>query len=178
SIPRVELSESISTYQYSLIGRLDLQKIKLVTIQAYARTNWKIKGTCKLIPIGKGFFIIKLESEEDKIYIWSRGPWMVEQMPMRLIPWNPFFSVDRHCNSNALIWCKFPGLPIEMWSKKIIMSLRKTLGTPIQLDHATRNQDYEYHADMLVDIDLSKPIPDHILLEVEGNIIKQEVLLH
>ncbi|KAF6134864.1 hypothetical protein GIB67_002265 [Kingdonia uniflora] len=104
---------------------------------------------------------------------------MVEQIPMRLMPWNPFFLVDRHYNSNALIWCKFHRLPIEMWSKKIIMLLGKTLGTPIQLDHSTRNQDYGYHANVLVDIDLSKPIPDHILLEVENNIInKQEVLLH
>ncbi|KAF6149193.1 hypothetical protein GIB67_026049 [Kingdonia uniflora] len=118
------------------------------TVQAYSRTNWKIKGTCKLIPICKRFFIIKLESEEDKIYIWNRGLWMVEQMPMRLMPWNPFFSVDRHCNSNALIWCKFPGLPIEMWIKQIIMSLGKTLGTPIQLDHSTQNQDYGYHVNL------------------------------
>ncbi|KAF6159394.1 hypothetical protein GIB67_032165 [Kingdonia uniflora] len=90
-IPREELSDCISTYKFSLIGRLDLLKIKFATVQEYANTHWKTKGPCKLIPIGKGFFIVKSESKEDKIYIWSRGPWMVEQMPMRLMPWNPFF---------------------------------------------------------------------------------------
>ncbi|KAF6139172.1 hypothetical protein GIB67_023225 [Kingdonia uniflora] len=58
------------------------------------------------------------------------------------------------------------------------MSLGNTLGTPIQMDHFPSNQDYGYHANVLVDIDLSQPIPDHILLEIEENIIKQELLLH
>ncbi|KAF6172691.1 hypothetical protein GIB67_042014 [Kingdonia uniflora] len=97
---------------------------------------------------------------------------------MRITPWNPNFSIDKHNNTNALIWYKFQGFPMELWSHKIVMSLGKTLGTPIHLDHSTMNKVCGYNACVLVDIDLSKSIPKKVLIEVEGEIINQEVILH
>ncbi|KAF6172821.1 hypothetical protein GIB67_034673 [Kingdonia uniflora] len=178
SIPAGEVAIGESQFKYSLIGRLDLQKVKFTDFQEYARNKWKISGQCKLIPLGKGFFIIKLDNEIDKIYVWSHGPWIVKKMPMRLMPWSPFFSVENHKNTNALIWCKFLGLPSELWSPKIVLSLGKTLGTPIQLDQSTLNHDYGYHASVLVDIVLSQPIPNHVFIDIEGKMINQEIILH
>ncbi|KAF6163833.1 hypothetical protein GIB67_016173 [Kingdonia uniflora] len=80
-------------------------------------------------------------------------------------------------NTNNLIWYKFLGLPSELWSQKIAMSLGKTLGTPIHLDRSIINHDYGYHASVLVDIDLSNPIPNHVFIDVEGKLINQEILL-
>ncbi|KAF6162539.1 hypothetical protein GIB67_003085 [Kingdonia uniflora] len=108
----------------------------------------------------------------------GQGPWMVENMPMRLMPWSPLFSADNHQNINALIWCKFLGFPSELWSSKIVRSLGKTLGTPKHLDRSTVNHDYGYHASLLVDIDLSKLIPNHAFIDVEGKLINQEILLY
>ncbi|KAF6175855.1 hypothetical protein GIB67_003343 [Kingdonia uniflora] len=99
-------------------------------------------------------------------------------MPMCLMPWSLLFSADNHHNTNALIWCKFPGLPSELWSQKIVMSLGNILGTPIHLDRSTINHDYGYHASILVDIDLSTPISNHTFIDVEGKPILQEILLY
>ncbi|KAF6135040.1 hypothetical protein GIB67_014089 [Kingdonia uniflora] len=173
-----EVVIGVSQFNYSLIGRLDLQKVKFIDVQKCARNKWKISGQCKLIPLGKGFFITKLDNEIDKIYVWSHGPWIVEKMSMRLMPRSLFFSVDNHKNTNALIWCKFSGLPSELWSLKIILSLGKTLGTPIQVDQSTLNHDYRYYASVLVDIDLSQSIPNHVFIHIEGKMINQEIILH
>ncbi|KAF6136565.1 hypothetical protein GIB67_016021 [Kingdonia uniflora] len=86
SIPAGEAAIGVSQFKYSLIDRLDLQKVKFTDVQEYARNKWKISGQYKLIPLGKGFFIIKLGNKNDKIFIWSHGPWIVEKMPMRLMP--------------------------------------------------------------------------------------------
>ncbi|KAF6173912.1 hypothetical protein GIB67_039863 [Kingdonia uniflora] len=99
-------------------------------------------------------------------------------MPMRLMPWNSLFTPEKHSNSNALILYKFPGFPIKLWSQKIVMSMGSTPGTPIHLDQSTINQEYGYHASVLVDIELSKPIPDHVLIDVEGKEIRQEVIMY
>ncbi|KAF6151396.1 hypothetical protein GIB67_012256 [Kingdonia uniflora] len=142
----------VSRFQFSFIGHLDLLKVKFEVVQEYARTQWKLSRYCKIVPLGKGFFIIKLDNESGKIHIWDQGPWMVEKIPMRLVPWSPLFLVDNHHNTNALIWCKFPGLPSELWSQKIVMSLGKTLGSPIHLDRSAINHDYGYQASVLVDM--------------------------
>ncbi|KAF6176943.1 hypothetical protein GIB67_027743 [Kingdonia uniflora] len=49
SIPAGEVAIGVSQFNYSLIGRLDLQKVKFTNVQEYARNKWKISGQCKLI---------------------------------------------------------------------------------------------------------------------------------
>ncbi|XP_026396869.1 uncharacterized protein LOC113291562 [Papaver somniferum] len=57
------------SWKYSLIGRLDLLRIKFVDASNMLLKQWKISGKCQLIPLGKRFFTIKLENEVDKNYI-------------------------------------------------------------------------------------------------------------
>ncbi|KAF6151440.1 hypothetical protein GIB67_020664 [Kingdonia uniflora] len=99
-------------------------------------------------------------------------------MPIRLMPWSPLLSAENHQNMNVLIWYKFRGLSSELWSLKIVMSLRKTLGILIHIDRSTINPDYGYLASVLVDIDQSKPILTHVFIDVEGKLINQEILLY
>lgn len=80
--PAIKLTNDIYTeylhqWKFSLIGRLDLSKIKLEEARDQLLSQWKIAGTVKLIPIGKGFFVIKINNEKDKIVIWSGANWKV-----------------------------------------------------------------------------------------------------
>lgn len=50
------------------------------------------------------------------------------------------------------------------------MVLGKGLGTPIGVDQRTINKEYGYFANVLVDIDLAKPVPDRIIIKEEGGI--------
>ncbi|KAF6170003.1 hypothetical protein GIB67_034395 [Kingdonia uniflora] len=122
-------------------------QVKFEAVQEYARTHWKLFRNCKLIPLGKCFFIIKLDNERDKTHIWGQGSWMVEKMPIHLMPWSPLFSANIHQNTNALIW-------------------------------STINHDYGYYASVLVDIYLSKSIPNYVFIDLEGKLTNQEILLY
>lgn len=48
------------------------------------------------------------------------------------------------------------------------MTLGKGLGTPIGVDQRTINREHGYFANVLVDIDLAKPVPDRINSKEEG----------
>lgn len=48
------------------------------------------------------------------------------------------------------------------------MTLGKGLGNPIGIDQGTLNREYGYFANVLVDIDLEKPIPDKVIIKEEG----------
>ncbi|XP_026411021.1 uncharacterized protein LOC113306280 [Papaver somniferum] len=68
-IPDEVIEDCLNEWRYSLIGKLDLVKLKMETVEASLRKQWIVKGKIKLIPLGKGFFIIKLDNEEDRSLI-------------------------------------------------------------------------------------------------------------
>ncbi|KAF6168855.1 hypothetical protein GIB67_041739 [Kingdonia uniflora] len=57
------------------------------------------------------------------------------------------------------------------------MSLGKTLGTPIQIDHSSSTMDFGYFAKVLVDIHLAVPFLNKILVEVDEGDFWQRVEL-
>ncbi|KAF6146644.1 hypothetical protein GIB67_008930 [Kingdonia uniflora] len=145
--------------------------------RAQAIALWQPKGTCRLIPVGKGYITIFLDNEEDRNKIWSGGPWVIGKQLLRLSPWSPFFDPEKQRNTHALVWVKFPGLGVEFWEVDTLMVLGRTLGTPIQVDHSSTTIEFGYFAKVLVEVDLADPIPKKILVEVEGGDFLQKVEL-
>ncbi|KAF6160146.1 hypothetical protein GIB67_016582 [Kingdonia uniflora] len=153
------------------------QKIPIQEARSKALDLWKLKGTCRLIPVGKGYITIFLDNEEDRNKIWSGGPWVIGKQLLRLSPWSPFFDPEKQKNTHALVWVKFPGLGVEFWEVDTLMALGRTLGTPIQINHSFATMDFRYFAKVLVDIDLAEPIPSKIVVEVEDGDFWQRVEL-
>lgn len=75
-LPAVNLTSimykhGLSQWNFSLIGRLDLNKFKLEEAKVQLLNQWNVEGEVKLIPIGRGFFVIKLDNEKSKTKIWA-----------------------------------------------------------------------------------------------------------
>ncbi|KAF6133894.1 hypothetical protein GIB67_040658 [Kingdonia uniflora] len=141
-VPIESHKRGLNRNRYNLVCRLDLQKISIMEAQAQAIDLWKPKGICILIPVEKGYIIIFLDSEEDRNKIWSGGPWVIGKQLLRFLPWSPFFDPEKHKNSHALVRVKFLGLGVEFWEVETLMSLGRTLSTPIQIDHSSSTMDF------------------------------------
>lgn len=63
---------------------------------------------------------------------------------------------------------RLKGLPYHCWSQNIILSLANSIGQPIKLDDITTAQRILTYARVLVNIDLSKPRPSAILVDLQG----------
>ncbi|KAF5187172.1 Ribonuclease h domain, partial [Thalictrum thalictroides] len=173
NIPSIKISQKafergISYCKFSLIGRLDFHNIKLEDVRRMAQSSWNPKGDWKIVPLGKGFFMIRLTCEEDFLQIWGGGPWKFGTQTLRLTKWDPEFDPDEQRSSQAMVWVKFPKLKQQFWDYEILMSMGKTLGAPIGIDKHTADREYGFFASILVEIDLAKPIPPQILVEVDG----------
>lgn len=90
-ISDVDIDYCINECRFSLIGRLDFQKNSLEVAGKSLKSQWRLKGDYQLIPLGKGFFVIKLENAEDKTHVWS-GFWEVETQSAKLRNWEPNFK--------------------------------------------------------------------------------------
>lgn len=133
-LPAIKLTKSmykngLNQRKFSLIGRLDLSKIKFEEARDQLFNQWKTEGEVKLIPIGKGFFLIKLENANDKIQIWS-SRWSSTQSE----DWEPRFNPEKHRTSLAKVWIKYMGLLLEYWTEENLLAMAKAFGKPIQVD--------------------------------------------
>ncbi|XP_026396167.1 uncharacterized protein LOC113290794 [Papaver somniferum] len=158
------IDDSIGEWEFSLIGRLDLVTLKFKIAESILRRKWKLKGHVQLIPLSKGYFIIKLDNEEDKLYIWA-GNWTVEEKNLTVRNWEPNFNPAAQKSTSAFVWVNFPSLSIEYWKEKIIMQMGKALGRPIKVDETTLKKEAGFYASVFVEIDLTKAIPSKIWVE-------------
>ncbi|XP_026419633.1 uncharacterized protein LOC113315587 [Papaver somniferum] len=150
-IPDEIIDESVNEWRFSLIGRLDFVKLKISVAETCLRKQWNLIGKCQFIPIGKGFFIIKLENKVDMKFVYE-GFWEVESQYLKLRYWERDFKPEQQKSSSAFVWMLFPGLSIEYWKEDILMSMGRAIGRPIQIDSTTLKREIGYYASILVEV--------------------------
>ncbi|XP_026378842.1 uncharacterized protein LOC113273316 [Papaver somniferum] len=173
-IPDEIIYESLKEWRFSLVGRLDLVHLKFSLAESVLRKQWKRKGSIQLIPIGKGFFIIKLDNEDDMKLIYE-GHWEVENQILSLRYWEKDFRPEFQKNSCAYVWVTFPGLSIDYWKESILMAIGKSFGRPIRIDETTMKKQAGFYASILVEIDLAKTIPNKVWVESKYGKFEQEL---
>ncbi|XP_026377960.1 uncharacterized protein LOC113272323 [Papaver somniferum] len=178
-IPSIELpnelfEKSLDPWRFSLIGRLNLHKIKFIDAAIILRNQWKLIRECKLIPLGRGFFTIKLDNATDRDYIKSQI-WEVTDQVLKVRNWVYNFRPASQRTSKAFVWMRFPGLGLEFWSESILFKICKEIGTPIKIDAATTKCDVRYCANVLVEVDFAFPIPNKVWIGTKYGGFFQEV---
>ncbi|XP_026383601.1 uncharacterized protein LOC113279106 [Papaver somniferum] len=134
-------------WRFSLIGRLDLLHLKFSDAVSNLKSQWKLEGQCKMIPLGKGFFTIKLDNERDQSYI-KAGKWEVLHQDL---------------------WIR---MDTQFSSRK-----SSALSDPVKVDEATLNFENGLYARVLVNIDLAKKVPHKLWIKTKFGGFMQDVML-
>ncbi|XP_042012197.1 uncharacterized protein LOC121760623 [Salvia splendens] len=93
---------------------------------------------------------------------------------MRVFKWSSDF--DAYCESPiAAIWCNLIGLPIHLFDQSALFAIGKLLGNPIQVDRATATKTRLSFARICIEIDITKPPPEEIILDLCGRELVQQV---
>ncbi|KAL5726131.1 hypothetical protein ACHQM5_009200 [Ranunculus cassubicifolius] len=116
---------------------------------------------------GKGFFMLRLDCRDDLVRIWAKA-WNFGGQVVRFTQWTPDFDPESQKVTNALVWVKFPGLKQQYWDYEILMRIGKGLGKPIGVDQKTISREFGFYALVLIDIDMSQPIPWTVNVKEEG----------
>lgn len=110
SVNKKAYEECLNICKHSLIGRVILTKgerpWKMTDLKNKLQEIWQL-ANWRLISLGKGYFHILLQSDEDRKTIWSRGPIPLKPGILRLQLWTPGFNPWRQKSNNAQIWVRF-----------------------------------------------------------------------
>ncbi|KAF9601234.1 hypothetical protein IFM89_017419 [Coptis chinensis] len=72
--------------------------------------------------------------------------------------------------THAMVLVKFLTLKQQYLDYEILMSMGRCIGYPIGLDKPTAEREFGFYASVLVDLDLSKHIPNQILVELPNGV--------
>ncbi|XP_026398985.1 uncharacterized protein LOC113294824 [Papaver somniferum] len=169
-------NDRCAAWRFSLIGRLDLLRLKFSDAVLNLKSQWKLEDQCKMIPLGKLFFTIKLDNERDQSYI-KAGKWEVLHQDLWIRNWIPNFHLENHRTSYANIWVHLPGLSLEYWDEKTLFTICSDLGDPVKVDEATLNFENGMFARVLINIDLAKKIPHKLWIKTKFGGFMQDVVL-
>lgn len=175
----VKLSEAIyqdqlQSFRTNLIGRLLLKKgsmpMKTETLKSSLGMLWRPTAPWRLVPLGKGYYDIHFNTEDDMRRVWGGGTCTLSNGLFRLSQWKPDFKPGETLpQTHAQVWIKIFGLSQEYWHPRHLMEIARGVGTPLQLDKATKERLYGYYARVLVDVDLAGDLPSSIMVERESH---------
>ncbi|KAF5197968.1 zinc ion binding / nucleic acid binding protein, partial [Thalictrum thalictroides] len=140
-------------------------------MRARAAQQWALSESFIITPLAKGFLHLKFENGEDYQKVWTRGPWKFGNELLRLQKWEKNFRPENQKRTNALVWIRLPNLPMECWDEEVLLSIGRGVGYPMKVDDTSINKQYGYY------VDLTKPIPDQILVSTEDYEFWQDVVV-
>ncbi|KAL0307652.1 UNVERIFIED_CONTAM: hypothetical protein Sangu_3017600 [Sesamum angustifolium] len=124
-----------------------------------------LKGKFTVSMINSKHFLITLTNESDYSRLWLRRIWYLKGLPMRVFKWSPTFSPTQE-SSIVPVWVSLPELPAHLFRKDVLFVIAKIIGTPLQIDNSTANQSKFLKARVCVEIDLLKPMPQEVDLQI------------
>ncbi|KAH0685695.1 hypothetical protein KY290_017216 [Solanum tuberosum] len=93
------------------------------------------------------------------------GPYYVNNQPLILYQWELDFELDKEELSIVPLWVKFPGLPVSYWSVEALSKVVSAVGRPIHTDMFTANAERISYARILIEVDVSQPLTEQIVIE-------------
>ncbi|XP_059310817.1 uncharacterized protein LOC132062217 [Lycium ferocissimum] len=147
-------------------------------MKRYINHMWYIATTIPDIYYHEeGYYIVKLQSEEDMHEVLFSGPYSINNRPVILKQWSPEFDFSTEFLFVVPLWVKFPDLPISCWSCNSLSRIASAIGIPLFVDECTTKQTRISYARMLIKINVTKPLLSEIeVLGTYGEIFQQAVV--
>nr|XP_016515889.1 PREDICTED: uncharacterized protein LOC107832538 [Nicotiana tabacum] len=173
---QVEVEEQSRRWSTSLIGYVIGGSPQFKEMLKFVYGVWQFVTTPQVLIHDEGYFIFKFESDEDRDTVLHNGPYTFNNRPMILKKWDPDFQMSKENTKNIPVWVNFPELPIKFWTVENLGRIASSIGNPICTDKLTAQEARISYARMLIEMDVSQPLPETILIELaEGNNREQKL---
>nr|XP_016509258.1 PREDICTED: uncharacterized protein LOC107826745 [Nicotiana tabacum] len=143
----------------------------------YISQMWNSITMPDLFLHGEGYYVVRFHNTKDMNEILFSGPYSIRNRPIILKPWTPAFDFSQEFMTEIPLWVKFPKLPMSCWGCGSLGRIASALGKPLFADECTTKQTRISYARMLIEVNVSKPLPDTIVvMEPNGKKFQQEVV--
>ncbi|GAA0145553.1 hypothetical protein LIER_05724 [Lithospermum erythrorhizon] len=161
-IPISEKHALVEKLQYVLVGKFSHGRPPMDTIKKFF-LGLKLKGSCNSASYDYKHIFIECAWKDDFYRLWLELKWIIAGYVMRVFKWSPDFSPATE-SPIAPVWIRVEGLPLYLFDKMSLMSISSSIGKPIIVDQRSVNRTMLNSARICVELDVSKPLLDAILI--------------
>ncbi|XP_019239449.1 PREDICTED: uncharacterized protein LOC109219443 [Nicotiana attenuata] len=141
----------------------------------YITNVWNFVEKPQVLYHEEGYYIFRFENMEDRDLVLQAGPYTFHNKPFVLQKWRMDFRFDPGSVSVIPLWITFPGLPLGYWSTEALSKLASVVGKPMYTDKITAEMEKVSYARVLVETDISQPLPDSFELQTKRGVITQQI---
>ena len=89
-------------------------------------------------------------------------PYTISNRPIIMKQWCPEFDFGKEFLAEIPLWVNFPKLPLNCWGVGSLSRIASAIGVPLFADECTTKQTRISYARMLIEVNVTKPIPQQI----------------
>ncbi|OIT32167.1 PREDICTED: uncharacterized protein LOC109207699 [Nicotiana attenuata] len=141
----------------------------------YITNVWNFVEKPQILYHDEDYYIFRFQNTEERDLVLQAGPYTYHNKPLILQHWSMDFKFDPGCMSVIPLWIKFSGLPLGFCSIEVLSKLASVVGKPLYTDRITAEMEKVSYARVLVEADVSHPLPDSFEMQTPRGIINQQI---
>lgn len=145
----------------TIVGRFLKIMPQIEKIRSRFAEKFALKGSVKIGVYDNYNVFIYFTNDDDFNMIWFKRVVDIEGMHMWLQKWMPDFKPKEDIPI-VPIWILFLQLPFHMHIWNYVEKIEGKLGTPLELDITTRGRTRPSMANVRVEVNLLKPLPNSV----------------
>lgn len=114
----------------------------------------------EIIPLGFGYYLSKLDNDDDREPFLLDGPWTVQVHYLMVRQWSPNFTPSADSIKSMLAWIWLPEFSMMYYNEDLLYALASSIGTSVKIDINIRLTTRGQFARVCIKIDLMKPLVD------------------
>jgi len=127
---------------------------------------WKVdNATCT--QLGPGYFAFTFQSEEDKQWVLSTGPWCYSSNLLVLKECEPDTPEICYEFTHCAFWVNLYGLPFGRVTNEVIWNIASKLGEVMEVKHEARGNSHYKIGKAKVMLNLENPLKTGVLVNLE-----------
>ncbi|CAK8537819.1 unnamed protein product [Lathyrus sativus] len=159
-----DVSSEVKFWESSLILYAMEADLSMNAVKNFMARSWNFVQLPDMYFNDEGYFILWFKSFTDRDEVMLRGPYMLRNIPLLIREWRPDFKIKDELLRTLPIWVKLSQLPIVLWGDTSLNKIGSALGKPIMTDECTANRLRVSYARILVEMDITKELPQSITI--------------
>ncbi|OIT40106.1 hypothetical protein A4A49_19696, partial [Nicotiana attenuata] len=148
----------------TIVGRFLKPRPQIDRLRSKFKELITIKGSVKIGVYDNFNVSLDFTNEDDFNVLWYKRVIEIEGQQMWLQRWSPDFKPEEDLPV-APVWVLLPGLPYYMHTWHYVKQVVSVVGTPLEMDLATRGKTRPSMAKVRIEIDLLKQQPNAVYVE-------------
>ncbi|CAI0559494.1 unnamed protein product [Linum tenue] len=133
-------------------------------------------GSLEILDLNNDTFLATFGNDQDYLKALTGGPWVVLDHYLVVHQWSPAFRTSDKPYRSVVAWVQFPELPVHFYHREILFAIGNLVGRTVKLDYHTEKLERGKFARIVIELDMSKPLPTRIRLDGEWQQVLYENL--